>query len=154
LKDEKTMTRRDKERQRLAVAKALLNASRPLVLADNPLLDEPAVGRLARERYPDSVLAEELALGDLVREAAEIVRARMGKDPRLLRERAVLESVLAGGSVWGAARALGISREHLSNSSWRVVTLWVLEAFEAVCGATRRGDGQRTKVDSRLSVLS
>jgi hypothetical protein len=127
------MTRRDRERARLGVAQALLNAGRPLILADSPLLDETAVGRKARERYPGSLLGDELALGDLVREAAELVLRRLGDDPRLARERGLLATVLAGGSVNGAAAALGVSRAHLSNSSWRTVTGWVLDAFEELC---------------------
>jgi hypothetical protein len=139
------LPRRDQERLRLAVARALLNASRPLVLADNPLLDDPAVARLARERYTGMALAPELALGDLVREAGELVLARLGEDPRLGRERAVLQTVLAGGSVGAAARALGQSREHISNTAWRTATAWVLEAFGEVCEAARpeRGSGGR-----------
>jgi hypothetical protein len=92
------LPRRDQERLRLAVARALLNAARPLVLADNPLLDEPAVARLARERYAEMALGAELALGDLVRQAGELVLARLGEDSRLGRERAVLRTVLGGGS--------------------------------------------------------
>jgi hypothetical protein len=121
---------------RLAVAQALLNASRPLVLANNPLLEDTAVVQRARERYGDAVLAEELALGDLVREAGELVLARLGDDPRLGRERAVLQTVLRDGSGGAAARALGQSREHISNTAWRTATGWVLEAFgEAGAGA-------------------
>lgn len=124
------MTRRDRVRLRLAMAHALLQASRPLRLADNPLLDEPAVAQLARERYPERVLGLELALGDLAREAGELVLARLGDDQRMARERAVLATVLAGGSVGAAAETLGITRAHLSSSSWKLVTGWTLEAFE------------------------
>jgi hypothetical protein len=120
------------------MAHALLNASRPLALADSPLLQEAAVASIAREHYSDAVIAEELALGDLVREAAEQVVLRLGEDPRLARERAVLETVLAGGSVRSAARALEISREHLSNTAWKTVTTWVLDSFEEICGSSRR----------------
>ena len=142
------MPRRDQERLRLAVARALLNASRPLVLADNPLLDDPAVARLARERYASLALGAELALGDLVRAAAERVLARLGEDPRLGRERAVLQTVLAGGSVGAAARLLGQSREHISNTAWRTATGWVLEAFGEACAEARgeRGGGRRPRL--------
>lgn len=131
------MTRRDQERARLAVAQALLNAGRPLVLAGSPLIEEVAVLRLARQRYAGGVLAEELALGDLVREAGEAVIQRLGDDPRLARERGVLAAVLAGGSVRSASQALGVSREHLSNTAWKTVTRWVLAAFEERCHALR-----------------
>jgi hypothetical protein len=144
------VARRDQERLRLAVARALLNTGRPLVLADNPLLDQPAVARLARERYARMALGAELALGDLVRQAGELVLARLGDDPRLGRERAVLQTVLAGGSVGAAARALGQSREHISNTAWRTATGWVLEALGEVCaeGRPERGGGLR-----RISAL-
>lgn len=132
------MTRRDRARLRLAMAQALLQASRPLRLADNPLLEGPAVAQLARERYPGRVLGFELALGDLVREAGELLLARLGDDPRLARERAVLATVLAGGSVGAAADALGITRAHLSSSAWKRVTTWTLEAFEERGAAVRR----------------
>jgi hypothetical protein len=132
------MNKRDRERLRLAMAHALLNASRPLALADSPLLQEAAVASIAREHYSGAVIAEELALGDLVREAGKQVVLRLGEDPRLARERAVLETVLAGGSVRSAARALEISREHLSNTAWKTVTTWVLDAFEEICATSRR----------------
>jgi hypothetical protein len=135
------MRGRDRERLRLAMAHALLNASRPLALADSPLLQETAVASIAREQYSGAVIAEELALGDLVREAGEQVLLRLGEDPRLARERAVLETVLAGGSVRSAARALEISREHLSNTAWKTVTAWVLYAFEETCAHSRRSPG-------------
>jgi hypothetical protein len=132
------MNKRDRERLRLAMAHALLNASRPLALADSPLLQEAAVASIALEHYSEAVIAEELALGDLVREAAQQVVLRLGEDPRLARERAVLETVLAGGSVRSAARALEISREHLSNTAWKTVTAWVLDSFEEICAGSRR----------------
>ena len=135
------MNERDRERLRLAMAHALLNASRPLALADSPLLQEAAVASIAREHYSGAVIAEELALGDLVREAGKQVVLRLGQDPRLTRERAVLETVLAGGSVRSAARALEISREHLSNTAWKTVTAWVLDAFEEICTNERYGCG-------------
>jgi hypothetical protein len=135
------MAKRDRERLRLAMAHALLNASRPLALADSPLLQEAAVASIAREHYSGAVIAEELALGDLVREAGKQVILRLGEDPRLARERAVLETVLAGGSVRSAARSLEISREHLSNTAWKTVTTWVLDSFEEVCATSRRTVG-------------
>jgi hypothetical protein len=147
------MTRRDRERLRLAIARALLNAARPLALADSPLLEEPAVSQFARERYPESLLGPELALGDLVREAGAQVLARLGGDPRLGREHAVLETVLAGGSVRAAAQALGRSREHVSNTAWRNVTAWALEAFEERCRGAR-GAAASAGRRSRISALS
>jgi hypothetical protein len=145
------MNKRDRERLRLAMAHALLNASRPLALADSPLLQEAAVASIAREHYSGAVIAEELALGDLVREAGKQVVLRLGQDPRLTRERAVLETVLAGGSVRSAAQALEISREHLSNTAWKTVTAWVLDAFEDICTNARRGNAPVTT--SRLISL-
>ena len=44
-----------------------------------------------------------------MREAGGQVLARLGGDPRLSRERAVLETVLAAGSVRAAVQALGRS---------------------------------------------
>lgn len=147
------MNKRDRERLRLAMAHALLNASRPLALADSPLLQEAAVASIAREHYSGALIAEELALGDLVREAAKQVILRLGGDPRLARERAVLETVLAGGSVRSAARALEISREHLSNTAWKTVTVWVLDAFEEICLKARRGSGSASVATSRVTTL-
>jgi hypothetical protein len=134
------------------MAHALLNASRPLTLADNPLLDEAAVAQLAEERYSGCVMGRELALGDLAREAGGQVLTRLGNDRRLARERAVIEAVLAGSSVRSVAIALGISREHLSNTAWRTVTDWVLEAFDEASSRARRTGGTRTVV-RRLSPV-
>ena len=93
---------------------------------------------IAREHYSGAVIAEELALGDLVREAGKQVIFRLGEDPRLARERAVLETALASGSVRSAAQALEISREHLSNTAWKTVTGWVLDVFEEICTNSRK----------------
>jgi hypothetical protein len=148
------VARRDRERLRLAIAQALLSASRPLMLADSPLIEEPAVIRLARSRYPDSVVGPELALGDLAREAGERVLSRLGQEPRLTRERAVLETVLAGGSVRSAAQALGVSREHLSNTAWRSCTGWALEAFAELCAASGHTGSQEAARRRRAPLMS
>lgn len=147
------MNKRDRERLRLAMAHALLNASRPLALADSPLLQEAAVTSIACEHYSGAIIAEELALGDLVREAGKQVVLRLAEDPRLARERAVLETVLAGGSVRSAARALEISREHLSNTAWKTVTAWALDAFEEICSEARRGPGVAPVARSHMTTL-
>jgi hypothetical protein len=125
------MRRTDRERRRLAVAHALRNAARLLNLSDNPLTDEPTVRRVAGERYSDAVMREELALSDVVLDCARRVLQRLGDDRRLEREATLLRAVLEGSSVQAAAKALGLSREHLSNTAWRTVTLWVLDEFEA-----------------------
>ncbi|MBI5289533.1 MAG: hypothetical protein HY873_11240 [Chloroflexi bacterium] len=130
------MRRTDRERRRLAMAHALRNAQRLLNLSDNPLVDEPAVRRLAAERYGDAVMKEELALSDVVLACANTVLQRVGDDRRLEREAALLRTVIAGGSVCSAAKALGLSREHLSNTAWRTVSGWVLDEFEASKGGS------------------
>jgi hypothetical protein len=89
------------------------------------------VRRIAVERYQDAVMRDELALSDAITDAARRVLARLGGDTRLRREAALLQGVLDGGSVQSAARQLGLSREHLSNTAWRTVTAWVLEEFDA-----------------------
>jgi hypothetical protein len=135
------MRRSELERKRLAMAGALLNARRLLLLSDNPLLDEAPVGRLAAERYQNAIMGRELALSDLVLEAGRRVLERMQGDQRLEREAIVLGIVLEGGSVRAAALRLGRSREHISNTAWRTVTLWVLEEFERHRWVSdRRGD--------------
>lgn len=75
----------------------------------------------------------------MVREAGKQVVLHLGEDRRLARGRAVLETVLAGGSVRSAANALEISREHLSNTAWKTVTVWVLDAFAEICTTARAG---------------
>ncbi len=124
------MRRTERERKRLAMASALRNANRLLNLSDNPLVDEPGVRKLAAERYPGTVMADELALSDLVTESARSLLEALRPDRRLAREATVLEAVLSGASVQSAARQLALSREHVSNTTWRTVTDWALDEFE------------------------
>lgn len=77
------LRRSERGRRRLAIAEALRSAHRPLVLADNPLIDDPAVRRLAAERYEGAIMGEERALSDLISECAARVLERIGDDPRL-----------------------------------------------------------------------
>jgi hypothetical protein len=124
------MRRTEQERKRLAIAGALLNARRLLILSENPLIDEPLVGQLAEERYADAIMSRELALSDLALASGQSVLQRIQGDQRMAREATVLATVLEGGSVQEAARRLGRSREHTSNTAWRTVTLWVLDDFQ------------------------
>jgi hypothetical protein len=130
------MRRTDGERRRLAIAHALRNAQRLLNLSDNPLVETAPVRRLAAERYGDAVMGEELALSDLVLDCARRVLQRLGDDRRLEREAALLRTVIDGGSVQAAAKTLGLSREHLSNTAWRTVSAWVSEEFERGAAST------------------
>lgn len=112
------------------MASALRNAHRPLNLSDNLLIDHEGVRRMGLERYPNNVMREELALSDLALQCGQAVLERIAHDERLRTEAIVLETVLANGSVQAAARRIVKSREHVSNTAWRVVTLWVLDEFE------------------------
>ena len=124
------MRRTEQERKRLAIAGALLNARRLLILSENPLIDEPLVGQLAEERYADAIMSRELALSDLALASGHSVLQRIQGDQRMAREATVLATVLEGGSVQAAATRIGRSREHTSNTVWRTVTSWVLDDFQ------------------------
>ena len=81
-----------------------------------------------------------------------MILQRLGDDPRLGRKRVVLCLVLAGESVGAAARQLGISREHLSNTAWRTVSAWVLDAFEQLGAAPSTPEAAAAR-RGRVSVL-
>ncbi len=81
------MRRTEQERKRLAVPSALRNARRLLLLSDNPLIEETTVAALPAERYANAILAQELALSDLVLACGERMLERIRGDRRLERRR-------------------------------------------------------------------
>ncbi len=97
----------ERRRRQLAIAKALRNAHRPLVLADNPLIGESAVRRLAAERYEGAIMGEERALSDLISECAARVLKRIGDDPRLVAEATVLTTEDGASTQLATAREPG-----------------------------------------------
>ncbi len=121
----------ERERMRLAVADAFLHHRKLLRLAENPLAYDPLITSAAsREPYVDSPLGRELAVSDTIVACAESVFARIKGHELLSREATVLAAVLKGQSISAAAASMQISREHVSNTAWRNVCIWVAEEWQ------------------------
>lgn len=118
----------------------------PVRLRESPLTSHAGVGAYARQRYPRHPHGKVLALQDLLCEA---VQASLPALPEKKRE--FLDRYARGEPIAAIARAMGMSRPHLSRVYRPVVSAMVAIALRASIERIP-GDTQRTTIESRRSL--
>lgn len=118
----------------------------PVRLRESPLATHSGVGAYARQRYPQNPHGKVLALQDLLCEAVD---ASLPALPA--RKREFLDRYARGESIAAIARAMGMSRPHLSRVYRPVVSVMVAIALRATIERIST-DAPTTAIGSQSSL--
>ena len=133
------MARLTKEDRRLLVARCLLHLDILWRLEIDDLVEHLGI------EEGDVYFAGAEELERLLRRAAERVLGKLANRPQFANHASLLEAVLTGSSVNAWAQGHGMSREHVSRTTWASVTGLVATELEGL----RKGVYAATSVKNR-----